>query len=165
MDQHLRCIRPQEQLVLVHYQKIVVAYNPGNSLFEPPRSPIASCNFLFWPPLNVLAFAWIFLPKSQSLSNCSRSSFFSERSDHLTACHTRRVCIHVSSGNSTFFCGTIPMVPRGGRAAPPAKVIIPFVRSRRPPMIESEVDFPALQVINRMKQSWHCKLYYTPVWT
>lgn len=84
-------------------------------LFDPLRRPMASCSFRFWPPDKVAALAWIFAPKSQSRSSCSRSSLRSEFSDHLTDFQTRRVCKHVSSGNKTFFCGTIPSAPLRGR--------------------------------------------------
>ena len=113
-------------------------------LLDPPRSPIANCSFLFCPPESVAAFACIFFPKSQSLNNASRSSSAAELSVHFTACHTLNVWIHVSSENKTFFWGTIPMVPLGGRERPPSNVIVPRVWPIKPPMTERAVDFPAL---------------------
>ena len=112
--------------------------------FEPPTRPIASCNFLFCPPDKVLALERIFASKSQSRSNCSKSSSLSELADHLTAFHTRSVWIHVKSGKRTLLCGTMPIVPRGGLRTSPAKVTVPPLLPAKPPIIDNAVDFPAL---------------------
>jgi hypothetical protein len=52
--------------------------------------------------------------------------------------------MHVRSGNNTFFCGTIPSVPRAGRGVPPGNVTVPEVGSEMPATAERRVDFPAL---------------------
>jgi hypothetical protein len=44
----------------------------------------------------------------------------------LMALHSRTVWYEESSGIKTFFCGTTPMVPLGGRVAPPSKVTVPL---------------------------------------
>jgi hypothetical protein len=116
-----------------------------NARFEPPTSPIASCSFLFCPPLSVSALCVSLFPKSQSINSCLRSST-GESSARFTALHTRRVCRQLSCGKRTFFCGTMPSVPCGGRASPPANVTDPLVCPTRPPRTESVVDLPALHI-------------------
>jgi hypothetical protein len=98
----------------------------------------------FCPPERVSAFEWILCCRSQSRNNCSKSSSASELLDHLTARNTLRVWRHDSSGMSTFFWGTMPIVPRGGFATPPSKTTVPRDRPVSPPMTDSEVDLPAL---------------------
>ena len=92
----------------------------------------------------MFAFSVIFFSKSQSRSNCLKSSSLVELSDHLTAFHTRNVCKQDSSGKRTFFWGTIPKVPRDGRDAPFSNVTVPEVILESPAMTDNEVDFPAL---------------------
>jgi hypothetical protein len=115
-----------------------------NSLEEPPTSPAASCSFRFCPPLSVEALSWIFFPRSQSRSSCSRSSCSSPGpfavTGRLTALHTRRFCRQVRSSKRTFFCGTMPISPRSGRPCRPwpfAKTTSPDDRLRRFPRIDS----------------------------
>lgn len=56
----------------------------------------------------------------------------------------RRFSRQESSGNKTFFWGTIPIVPRGGLDVLPENVTVPLDSLVSPPRIESVVDFPAL---------------------
>jgi hypothetical protein len=156
-------IDTRRALVNQHNYQRVVSGHPfqtplvgHDSLLEPPNSPIANCNFLFCPPLKLFAFDPIFLPRSQSLSNPSKSSSGSELGDHLTALHTRKVCRQVSSGKRTFFWGTRPIVPRGGRRWPPSKMTSPEVWPVRPPTMDIVVDFPALYPIVSRHHSKEC---------
>ena len=134
-----------------------------NLLLDPPTNPMANCNFLFCPPESVPAFELIFASKSQSRNSCSTSSSPLELCDHFTALQTRRVCTHDSSENSTFFCGTIPIVPCGGRGTPPSKVTDPFVGLIRPPNIERAVDFPALFRCFRIEQQATLRFIHSPI--
>lgn len=144
MGRPLKYIHRREQLHHIKSINMAIDQKSKHVLLEPPTSPIASCNFLFWPPDRVLALDLTLRPRSQSRSSCSTSSSAWELSDHFTALQTCRVWRQVSSGNKTFFCGTIPSVPLGGLATPPSKVTEPLVRPAKPPMMDNEVDFPAL---------------------
>src|SRR6266478_3682861 len=102
---HRMCIRPQEQLRPYHQSRLVLQ-QISYLLLEPPTRPAASCSFRFCPPDKVWALEWALASKSQARNNCVKSSLLSVFSDHLTACQTRRLCIHVKSGKRMFVCGT-----------------------------------------------------------
>ena len=141
---HQTYIRPQEQLRTHHQMNRQVVQRMSHLLLEPPTRPAASCSFRFCPPDKLLALEYALASKSQSRNNCIKSSLLSVFSDHLTACQTRRFCIHVNSGKRMFFCGTRPMVPRGGLRFPPSKTTFPLLLLLKPPIIDKAVDFPAL---------------------
>ena len=73
--------------------------------------------------------------------------------------------MHVRSGNNTFFCGTIPRVPRAGRGVSPGKVTVPEVRSEIPATAERRVDLPALQYLIKMWKENKSQTVHSPIGT